>query len=423
MTSKNSLDLEAANRLREAGYLFVQVAPHLPSRGGVAAHVLAWGANDNGELVPQVAVVVKQSGRPEISLPQLSRIQDALGTTEHYVVIGEDWHVGEPGLRRLKPVERPEASVRAEGVISDATLATDLLIQKVWAFADKNRGRTEADIRLFLEALSTEVENPGITTISGDFVPVERETLWAALRKVFAEYVMRTGMRTGMHATPPVIARAIAELLGDRLTGTVLDPFCGSGEILWATIDRAVAEDRDINVIGSDISADISDLAHLFGSNAPRQARIQTKDAFRDTLPSADAVVSVPPFGLRLQQPHTLINGTSTKNADMAAIDLCLRALKAGGRAVFQISPGLTYRSDAEDFRKYLANEFRIAALIGCPSGAAFGTQIKTVLMVVDKAPAGETFVAQLGEDWEIQLSTQGAVLSAAIAHIDGLKN
>lgn len=423
MTSKSSLDLEAANRLREAGYLFVQVSPRLPSRGGVAADVLAWGANDRGELVPQVAVVVKQSGRPEISLPQLSRIRDALGTTEHYVVIGEDWHVGEPGLRSLKSVEHPEASVRAEGTISDVTLATDLLIQKVWAFADKNRGRTEIDIRLFLEAISTEAETPGITTTSGDFVPVERKALWAAYRKAFADYVLRTGMRTGVYATPPVVARAIVELLGDRLTGTVLDPFCGSGEILWAAIDRAVAEERDINVVGSDVNTDISDLARLFGSNAPRKASIQTKDAFEDPLPSADAVIAVPPFGLRLQRPHTLLNGAATKNADMAAIDLCLRALKPGGRAVFQISPGLTYRKDAEDFRSYLASEFRVAALIGCPSGAAFGTQIKTVLMVIDKAPAGETFVAQLGEDWEMQLSAEGAALSAAIAHIDGIKS
>lgn len=423
MASKNSLELEVANRLREAGYLFVQVAPRLPSKKGVDADVLAWGANDYGELVPQVAVEVKQSGRPEPSLPQLSRIQDTFGTTKHYVVIGEDWHVGEAGLRSLKPVEGPETSVRAKGTISDATLATDLLIQKVWAFADQNRGRTEADVRLFLAALSAEAKTPGITTASGVFLPVEREALWAAYRKVFADYVLRTGMRTGMHATPPVIARAIVELLGDRLTGTVLDPFCGSGELLWAAIDRAVAEERDIKVIGSDINTDISDLARLFSSNAPRQASIQTKDAFEDPLPAADAVVSVPPFGLRLQRPHTLLNGAATKNADMAAIDLCLRALKAGGRAVFQISPGLTYRNDAEDFRNYLASEFRIAALIGCPSGAAFGTQIKTVLMVVDKAPAGETFVAQLGEDWEVQLSAQGAALSAAIAHIDGLKS
>lgn len=423
MTSKNSLELEVANRLREAGYLFVQVAPRLSSKRGASPDVLAWGANYSGELVPQIAVSVKQSGRPETNLPQLSRIQDALGTTEHYVVIGEDWHVGETGLRSLKPVEGPEIAVCAEGTITDTTLATDLLIQKIWAYADQNRGRTEADIRLFLEALATEVETPGITTISGDFVPVERETLWAALRKVFADYVARADMHTGLHATPPVIARAMAELLGDRLIGTVLDPFCGSGEILWATIDRAVAQNRDIHVVGSDINADISDLARLFGSNAPRQVSIQTKDAFEGTLPFADAMVSVPPFGLRLQRPHTLLNGVATKNADMAAIDVCLRALKAGGRAVFQISPGLTYRNDAEDFRKYLASEFRVAALIGCPSGAAFGTQIKTVLMVVDKAPSSETFVAQLGEDWEMQLSAQGATLSAAIAHIDGLKS
>lgn len=61
-----------------------------------------------------------------------------------------------------------------------------------------------------------------------------------------------------------------------------------------------------------------------------------------------------------------------------------------------------------------------MVALIGLPGGAVPGTGVRSVLVVIERAEPGETFVAQLGEDWESQLAPGGAALSAALAHIDG---
>lgn len=412
-----------AERLREVGYQLVQIQPRqVIGDSRLVVDVLGWAANEQGELVPWTAIELKSGVRPELGLPTLSRVRDALGTVEHYVVTDGVWFEGDEALRSLAEVDGPKAMSHPDGSVSDVSVAAELLSQTVWAYADKQRGKAQLGVQLFLESVSGSLKAQGIQTPHGEFIRVDTEALWRACRAVFADFALRTGMNTGMYATPPVVAQAMAQLLGERLRGDVLDPFCGSGELLWAVIDRARTEGQDIEVFGSDIDNSITAVATAFGAIAPRKTSITTMDAFSASLPTTDAVVAVPPFGLRLQEPYVLSNGATTKQAELAAIDHCLRTLKPGGRAVFQITPGLTYRNDSKGFREYLANEFRVSALIGCPSGAAFGTQIKTLLLVIDKAPAGETFVAQLSEDWEMQLSPGGAVLTAALAHIDGVE-
>ena len=42
------------------------------------------------------------------------------------------------------------------------------------------------------------------------------------------------------------------------------------------------------------------------------------------------------------------------------------------------------------------------------------------MLLVIDRAKPGKTFVAQLGENWATQLSPGGAGMMAATAHLDG---
>ena len=108
------------------------------------------------------------------------------------------------------------------------------------------------------------------------------------------------------------------------------------------------------------------------------------------------------------------------RELEVAAIDLSLRKLGPGGRAVFLLPNAITFKQTLESYRQYLAHEFRVAALIGLPSGALEGTNIRAVLLVVDRAEPGETFVAQLGEDWVAQLSDTGAAMTAALEHLDG---
>jgi type I restriction-modification system DNA methylase subunit len=101
-------------------------------------------------------------------------------------------------------------------------------------------------------------------------------------------------------------------------------------------------------------------------------------------------------------------------------LDRIVRLIGSGGRAVLHMPVGVTFRPTGGQYRRFLASRFRIAAILGLPVGAVAGMGIRSVLVVIEDAPSTDTFVAQLGEDWESQLAPGGAALEAALLHIDG---
>ncbi|OFI38239.1 hypothetical protein BIU82_18475 [Arthrobacter sp. SW1] len=421
MWSEQARIREIVDQLRGLGYPIVQTEVRVPGTGRLQADVLAWGVDETGEIVPRLAIEIKHGQRREAALPQLAQVRAALGTVEHYVLTDKGWFQAGHGLRTLQPADGPPAlSGRPAGELKSVDLVTELLLQRVWSRANRGRnGQLSASVlSAFVETASADSHQASIETVSGDVVAVDPTVLWRARRAVLADLAERD-RSASFYVSPPAISTAIGSLVGERLDGVVVDPFCGSGSFLWMLQERAAREGRTIETIGRDIDPEVIRVAFLIGQTAPDKVTFETGDAFRDALPEADVIVTAPPFGFRLDTPHKLQNGTSTRLADVAAVDVSLRALKPGGRAVFQLAPSMTFQAPAEAYREYLANDYRVAALIGCPSGSAYGTQIQTVLMVVDKLPASETFVAQLSEDWEKQLAPGGPAMVAALSHID----
>lgn len=421
MRSEQARIREIVDQLRGLGYPIVQTEVRVPGAVRLQADVLAWGVDETGEIVPRLAIEIKHGQRPEAALPQLAQVRAALGTVEHYVLTDEGWFQAGHGLRTLQPAAGPPAlSGRPDGELKSVELVTELLLQRVWSRANRGRnGQLSASVlSAFVEAASADSHQASIETVSGDVVAVDPTVLWRARRAVLADLAERD-RSASFYVSPPAISTAIGSLVGERLDGTVVDPFCGSGSFLWMLQERAAREGRMIEAIGRDIDLNVIRAASLIGETAPTRITFETGDAFRDALPEADVIVTAPPMGLRLGTPYVLQNGTSTRLADVAAVDVSLRALKPGGRAVFQLPPGMTFQAAAEAYREYLANEYWVAALIACPAGSAYGTPIQTVLMVVDKLPAGETFIAQLSEDWETQLAPGGPAMVAALSHID----
>jgi hypothetical protein len=104
-------------------------------------------------------------------------------------------------------------------------------------------------------------------------------------------------------ATPPEIAELMAALAGDART--ILDPACGTGELLFAARDRGAAR----RLLGQDVAADVARLAgtrlRLDGADATVCAGDSLRaDAFAGTL--ADAVLCDPPFHDRGWDPDDL---------------------------------------------------------------------------------------------------------------------
>ena len=435
--------------LERAGYRFIQDDPQIPkgknkspqSKSSLTFRpdVLAWAADPNGKLVPWAVVEIKSRSvklPPEVALPELARSRDTYGTVDHYVVLHGDWYQADVGLRKLVSVDGPvPPQYGGEGELDDVDLATTLLTEQLWRWDhDRNlrahrMGRYGPETDLSVDRLvmadydrSTELSIDGIETSTGTVLPASREVLWEARRRALVSFARR-GRDAGIYTSHPVVAKAVAHLAGTKLDNEVLDPFCGTGSFLWESIDHS----RDIgsglvSAVGLDFNYRVVELARSIARAAPIDVEIYNVDAFFvETLSKpgildphesrlVNCAVSAPPMSLKLNptEPYELLDGTMTRDGDFAVVDRLVRQLAEGGRAVVQVAPGFTFRRNGERYRNYLANSFRVAVLIGCPPGSVPGFGLASIIMVIEKAPPTETFIAQLGEDWESQLAPRG---------------
>jgi N-6 DNA Methylase len=413
--------------LERAGFELIQFDARLPNIDEkLRPDVLAWASNAEGMLVPWAVIEVKnRRGHvvPELALPQLARTRDLLGTVDHYVILNGEWLRADAGLRSLEPVPAPvPPPFGGRGELADVGLATSLITEGLWEGTNQLRSQPHTSPGVdfsFPQGWVLELSQHGVETRSGTIVPVRSDVLWEARRRAMVDFTRRRS-GGGEFSSHPVIARAVAALITGRLDGDLFDPFCGTGSFLWEAIDQAHQLDKGLNIVrGFDMNNRLVKLARSIGTAAPVAVEIVQADAFDADFPLSRAIVSSPPFGLRLQHPYELMDESRSIDGETAAIDRILRALAPGGRAVIQVTHAFLSRASAHPYRRYLANNFRIAAMIGCPSGSVPGTKIGSVLLVVDNGQPGETFVAQLGEDWEAQLSLGGPALEATLAFID----
>ena len=292
----------------------------------------------------------------------------------------------------------------------------------------RNSGRSRADRQeskarvdyFWSDSILYEPALPGIQLSDQEFVPVDREVLRRARRRALVDYML--GERSySLYVSQPAIAEAVAALVGDRLGGTVLDPFCGTGSFLWAVIDRAERFDGPVEFVGFDVDQKVAEAAQAIGRQEPLLTDIEVANAYYADLPAAQVVVTAPPLGLRLQAPHALLDGSMTTDGEAtAARPVSCAPLRPAAVRCSTLERDSRLKHALERYRQYLANEFRVAVVIGLPSGALPGTSIRSVLLVIDRARAGQTFIAQLGEDWEAQIGAEGPALLAAREHLDG---
>lgn len=421
-----STEMELLTRVREdlraAGYPLVLVEMRLP--GTRKQHVLdavAFAADATGALQPAVVVEVKQrvNADPQQSLDQLALARDVLGTRAHYVATRDGWLEADGGLRRLTPVNGPAEPERPGGELRDAAIA-ELLVQE-YLWAESNRHRNDWGPDAAMRAVRNMLAHSAgpASVLNSDGVPMDSSTRWHTVRDVVRKQLVRDRYAESL-VSPPALARPLAQLLGSVVPPRVHDPFAGLGAFLWGVADRALDDGVSAHLTGGDINATIVELAALVGALCPTPLTFSVTDSFREQNDEpVDAVLTQPPMGLRLPEPVQLSNGASTRDGDLAAIDVALRRLKPGGRAVLHLSRAWTFRSgEAARYRAYLGSHWRVAALIGLPPGAYAGTGVPSTILVVDRAEPTETFVANLEANWADELAPGGAVLSACLEHL-----
>lgn len=422
MTSEKDLLTRVRKDLLAAGYPLVLTEMRLPTTRKVQRlDVVAFAADSTDALQPSVVVEIKQRtvDDPQRVLDQLALARDVLGTRRHYLVTPDGWLEADGGLRRLQQVDGPAEPERLGGELRDISTAELLAQQYLWA---ESRHRNEAAPDAALRAVRNMlIHFAGPAAVLADqTVPMSPATRWYAVRDVVRRYLVRDRYLQPL-LSQPALARPLAQLLGNVVPARVEDPFAGLGAFLWAVADRAMEADTVVHLSGTDLNANVVELASAVGALCPMPLLFRVGDSFRakDSEP-VDAVVTQPPLGLRLPDPFQLSSGESTRDGELAAIDVALSRLKPGGRAVLHISRAWTWRGgDAARYRAYLAAKWRVAALIGLPAGVYAGTSIPSTILVVDRAKPGDTFVAHLEANWVEELASGGTVLTECLEHLD----
>ncbi|MEV4814915.1 N-6 DNA methylase [Micromonospora tulbaghiae] len=407
-----SLTRAAEEALRAAGYPLVTTdAGHFD--------VVGYAVDESGRLKADAVVETKRSfdlSLADAALEILARARAELATRRHYVFTGTSWYLADSGLRRLAPTDGPEpVEHQAVGRLYDRDVAERLLSFGFWTWADRERGQRPAKASLddFLLSLPKE----GRLSLGRDSVSVDPDVLWTVLQHLTVRVL---GQQAGGSEllTAQSVASAMARIAGSE-GSLYLDPFCGSGSLLWHVADLLRDVGRQAHLLGRDINPGVLATARAMARLSPVPMTVEQGDAFSAALPMCDRVISQPPLGLRLQEPFELSSGATTTDGDLSCIDVCLRALQPRGRAVLQLMRGWTFRSGASlRYRQYLATRAHVAALIGLPSGSLLGTKLPSTLVVLAAEEPGDTFVAQLEQDWKEQLAPDGAVFRALLAHL-----
>ncbi|MFF0366399.1 N-6 DNA methylase [Micromonospora sp. NPDC005087] len=409
-----SLTRAAEEALRTAGY------PLVTTDAG-RFDVVGYAVDESGRLKADAVVEAKRPfdvGLADDALEILAQARSELATRRHYVFTGTSWFAADSGLRRLTPTDGPEpVEHHAVGRLNDRDVAERLLSSAFWAWADRERGQRQLRAKESLDDFLLSLSEEGRLTLGRDNVSVDPDVLWAVLQHLTVRVL---GQQAGGSEllTAQSVASAMARIAGSE-GSAYLDPFCGSGSLLWHVADLLRDVGRQAHLLGRDINPGVLTTARAMARLSPVPMAVEQSDSFAAALPMCDRVLSQPPVGLRLQKPFELSNGATTTDGELSSIDVCLRALQPRGRAVLQLTRGWTFRSGASlRYRQHLATRAHVAALIGLPSGSLLGTKVPSTLVVLAAEEPGDTFVAQLEQDWREQLAPDGAVFRALLAHL-----
>lgn len=412
---RSSVYERAIRDLLTAGYSHVERESR--AAGGAntpRSDLIAWGAGIDGEFRPQVSVELKARRRSwdvsfSLALSVLAASAASFGTPVNLVYADGEWLQADPGFINLHPIDGPPECPGAVGILRDPAVLQQFLEAKVWRLADEKRGRSEAPFQEalieVLANLTRDDEGLAHGTAPGVTAPADATVrAWLRVASAFMD-------KRSESSTPATVAEAMTIIAGARSGESVFDPFAGFGGLLASV---SVSGPPELGQLaGHEISPTAFEVATKLVALSGREANIVRADSRVEPWPASDVIVSVPPFGMRLDEPIEL-PFARVRELEVAAIAWSAMALKPGGRAVLLTPRGWTFRSgSAASLRSWLASEYRVSGLIGLPAVSPL-TGIPLMLVVIDHATPGATVVANLAEDWVEQVAP-GTELSQAL--------
>lgn len=199
----------------------------------------------------------------------------------------------------------------------------------------------------------------------------------------------------GISVTPSPVAdlmAAIAEPAG----GVVLDPACGTGELLAAAARHGAAD-----VYGQELDGALADLAQIrigLETGQGGHEHVAAGDSLRAAkFPDlvADRVLCHPPFAGKdwgqeeLAHDPRWLFGTPPKNEpELAWAQAAFAQLKPGGRAVMLMPPALAARPSARRIRAEMVRKGAIRAVVSLPAGTVRPQHVPVHLWVLERPAA-----------------------------------
>ena len=241
----------------------------------------------------------------------------------------------------------------------------------------------------------------------------------------------------GQYFTPKSIISLCVELLAPTARDMIIDPFCGSGHFLTASLDhvrrKGAHSDKQFHEFAfsrlhglekSDrmVRVAMTDM-RLHGdghSNIRCTDSLLCFESYPDLYPgSFDVVLTNPPFGVDLPRealaelgPFDVLTGQrSTSGAvslEVVAIDRCISLLRPGGRMAIVLPDGVLGNRGTAFVRSWIKRKAAIRAIISLPVEAfsPFGANVKTSILIIRKFEAGEL----IDDDYKVFMTDLKAI-------------
>ena len=408
MTEMKKLIDQTVQALVELGYsVDSQTWMSRGNQGRV--NIFGWGAGSQGNIVPLVAVEVLETVTPqniELALQQLSSAQTMMDTRNSFIFNGQTWWRVSEDFRSVEEGPQPNAVKALTKKITDPVAIGPMIKPELWKAMDATRGQLSVQEGI-IAAIQTVLDNSAnlgdAIALSGNAsMPLDRQAFVKALQQIL---VQMSG-KDAQFSTPPEVVDFLFNLVG-KLSGVkaFYDPFAGSGSnTREAWIRFGLTSEEKIQITGREINSSVVELAEVLNSASKSHVTMELGNSFMLPSVTADLVVTVPPLGMRLNEPIETPFG-STKNGDIAAIALAVSSLKPNGVAAMISPPGWTWSKEGQALRDWLSQNYHVIALLGLPPVLNKVTAISPVALVVRNSVPGETVVGTLKEDWLTQSS------------------
>jgi SAM-dependent methyltransferase len=232
------------------------------------------------------------------------------------------------------------------------------------------------------------------------------------LDSLIAKYAEVSGGRVSVTARPVADLMAAIAKPGNS---TVLDPACGTGELL-----AAAARYGATRLVGQELDEGLAELAgvRLAVSMGPSAGQVSAGDSLREdrfTDLTADVVLCHPPFGDRDWGHEELAldlrweYGAPPKGEpELAWAQHAVAHLSPGGRAVLLMPPAAASRASGRRIRAEMLRRGVIKAIIALAPGAVYPRHVGPHLWVLERPREGSPAPRALLIDtasWETVLS------------------